>query len=460
MNMYEIFLEILVINILRKGIMHKEDRTILYVEPGSLAEEAGICAGDTLVSINGQDFHDILEYRYLMSEQEVELEVLKADGSIEIITVENEYEDLGIEFREGLICEAQSCRNKCIFCFIDQLPQGMRETVYFKDDDTRLSFLQGNYVTLTNMTDEEIDRLIAMHISPINISVHTTNPELRVEMLKNPNAAKIYDIMKKFAENNIYMNCQIVLCPGYNDKDELSRTIEDMAELYPYVASCSVVPVGLTKYREGLCELKPFDARSSLDTVRQIEEYQKIFKKEFGINLIYAADEFYINAKLTLPKACEYDGFPQIENGVGLIASMQEEFDAAIELVKPKRYSRNIAICTGEISYKFISSLADRLMEKCAGLKIKVYPVKNEFFGGGVNVSGLVTGSDIIRTLLDEPKYDELFIPDSMLRSGEDIFLDDITLLELSQKLDMKITPVYNDGYVFVEKILDTELEF
>lgn len=440
--------------------MRKEDRTISYVEPGSLAEEAGLIAGDTLVKINGHEFHDILEYRYLMSEQEVELEVVKADGTKEIITVENDYEDLGIEFCEELICEAQSCKNKCIFCFIDQLPKGMRETVYFKDDDTRLSFLQGNYVTLTNLTDEEIDRLISMHVSPINISVHTTNPELRVKMLKNPNAAKIYEIMNKFAENNIYMNCQIVLCPGYNDKDELSRTIEDMAMLYPYVASCSVVPVGLTRYREGLCELKAFDGRSSLDVVRQIEEYQKIFKRELGINLIYASDEFYINAKLPIPEASEYDGFPQIENGVGLIASMQEEFDAAIELVKKKKYERNIAICTGEISYNFILSLADRLMEKCAGLKIKVYPVKNEFFGGGVNVSGLVTGGDIIRTLDGEPKYDEIFIPDCMLRDGEDIFLDDITLAELCEKLDMTVTPVYNDGYVFIEKILDTELEF
>ncbi len=460
MNMYVIFLGILVYKGVLGMSMHKEDRTISYVEPGSLAEEAGLCAGDTLVKINGHDFHDILEYRYLMSEQEVEIEVQKADGTTEIITIENDYEDLGIEFREGLIKEAQSCRNKCIFCFIDQLPCGMRETVYFKDDDTRLSFLQGNYVTLTNMTDEEIDRLIKMHVSPINISVHTTNPELRVTMLKNPNAAKIYDIMQKFAQNGIYMNCQIVLCPGYNDKDELDRTICDLARLYPYVASCSVVPVGLTRYREGLCELKAFDGRASLDVVRQIEDYQKTFKKEFGINLIYASDEFYINAKLPVPLASEYDGFPQIENGVGLIASMQEEFDNAVELIKPKKYNRNIAICTGEISYNFISALADRLMTKCDGLKITVYAVKNEFFGGGVNVSGLVTGSDILRTLKDQPKYDELLIPDSMLRDGEDIFLDDITLLELSEKLEMKITPVYNDGYVFVERILDTELEF
>ena len=220
------------------------------------------------------------------------------------------------------------------------------------------------------------------------------------------------------------------------------------------------MPVGLTRYREGLCELKPFDARMSLDVVRQLEDYQKQFKKEFGINLVYAADEFYINAKLAVPKAAEYDGFPQLENGVGLIASMQEEFDSAIELVKPKKYPRNIAVATGEIAYSFIKGLTDRLTAKCDGLKITVYPVKNEFFGGGVNVSGLVTGSDILRTLKNEPMYDALYIPDSMLRDGEDIFLDNVTLAELSDKLKIPVIPVYNDGYEFIEKLLDTELDF
>lgn len=440
--------------------MHNQDRTISYIEPGSLAEEAGIVPGDNLLSINSHSFSDILEYRFLASDAEVELEVEKADGTIEIITIESDYEDLGIEFRQGLIDTPQSCKNKCIFCFIDQLPKGMRETVYFKDDDTRLSFLQGNYVTLTNLTDEEIDRMIEMRISPVNISVHTTNPELRVTMLKNPNAAKIYDIMKKFAANNIYMNCQIVLCPDYNDKAELSRTIRDLAALYPYVTSCSVVPVGLTRYRDGLCPIKPFDARMSLDVVRQIEDFQKEFKKEFGINLIYAADEFYINAKLPIPKATEYDGFPQIENGVGLIASMEEEFEASLELIPNKKFSRKVAIATGEISCGFIKSLAERLMAEASGLEISVFGIKNEFFGGGVNVSGLLTGSDLLKALPDLSEFQELLIPDSMLRDGEDIFLDDITLCELSQKLKIKITPVINDGYTFTEKVLGEELEF
>lgn len=440
--------------------MQRRNTEISYVEPNSLAEEAGLLKGDRILTVNGHEIHDILEYRYLISEPEVVLEVQKADGSREVITIESDYEDLGIEFSEALIAEAKSCKNKCIFCFIDQLPKGMRETVYFKDDDTRLSFLQGNYVTLTNVSDDELSRMIAMHISPINISVHTTNPDLRVKMLKNPNAARIFEIMKLFAAHEISMNCQIVLCPDYNDKEELDRTIRDMASLYPYVMSCSVVPVGLTKCREGLCELKPFDAASSLDTVLQIEGYQRQFRKEFGINLIYAADEFYINAGLPIPKASEYDGFPQIENGVGLIASMQEEFDEAIKLVKRGEYNRNVAVATGEIAFSFIKSLANRLTDACKGLKITVFPIKNEFFGGGVNVTGLVTGSDIMRTIPDASEFDALLISECMLRSGEDIFLDDVTLSELSEKLCVKIIPTQNDGYAFIENILDIQLDF
>ena len=440
--------------------MQKGNTEISYIEPGSLASRAGLSPGDKLLSVNGHEIHDILEYRYLISETEVTIAVEKKNGSKEIITIENDYADLGIELTEALIAEAKSCKNKCIFCFIDQLPKGMRETVYFKDDDTRLSFLQGNYVTLTNVSDEEFSRIVAMHISPINISVHTTNPELRVKMLKNPNAAKIFDIMKMLAAHEIYMNCQIVLCPGYNDKAELDRTICDLASLYPYVISCSVVPVGLTRCREGLCELTPFDARSSLEAVRQIEEYQKKFRKDFGVNLIYASDEFYINAKLPIPKPSEYDGFPQIENGVGLIASMQEEFDEAVKLIPERKYNRNVALATGEIAEGFIKSLAKRLISICDGLKITVFPIKNEFFGGGVNVTGLVTGRDILKTVKNASDFDEMLISECMLRNGEDIFLDDITLSELSEKLDVKVTPTPNDGYAFIENVLGVELEF
>lgn len=438
--------------------MRKADTTIKYVEPRSIAEEAGLEEGDTLVKINGHDFNDILEYRYLTAEYEVTLEVLKKDGTTEIITVENDYEDIGIEFSDGLIDEAQSCRNKCIFCFIDQLPKGMRETVYFKDDDTRLSFLQGNYVTLTNMSDEEIDRLIKMRVSPINVSVHATNPQLRCKMLNNRFAGKCYDIMKKFAKNNIYMNCQIVLCPEINDKKELDRSISDLAALFPYVNSVSVVPVGLTRYREGLYPLTPFTAKSSKAVIEQVEKWQKKLLKKLGTRLIYLSDEFYLNAGTEMPEADEYEGFPQLENGVGLIASMKEEFDAAIKLVN-KKYSRTAAIATGELAAPFIGDLAKRLSDK-TGIKISVYPIKNDFFGGGVNVAGLVTGRDLIAQMTDKPKSDILLIPQSMLRDDDNIFLDDTTVAEVENALNMKIEPVLNDGYEFIEKIIGEELEF
>ena len=328
--------------------MRKVNTTIKYIEPYSIAEDAGIEVGDKLISINGHDFHDILEYRYLTAEYEVTLEILKKDGTTEVITVENDYDDIGIEFEEGLIDEAQSCRNKCIFCFIDQLPKGMRETVYFKDDDTRLSFLQGNYVTLTNMSDEEIDRLIKMRVSPINVSVQATNPELRCKMLNNRFAGKCYDIMKKFAANNIYMNCQIVLCPEINDGKELDRSISELAALFPNVNSVSIVPVGLTRYRDGLYPLKPFTKETSAQTIKQVETWQKKLYDKLGTRLIYLSDEFYLNAELPIPDAEVYEGFPQLENGVGLIASMAEEFDSAIKLVKNKKYDRNVTLVTGE----------------------------------------------------------------------------------------------------------------
>lgn len=440
--------------------MRKADTTISYVEPDSLAAQAQIEAGDVLVSVNGHDFYDILEYRYLTSEYEITLEVLKKDGLTEIITIENNYEDIGIEFSEGLIDEAHSCTNKCIFCFIDQLPKGMRETVYFKDDDTRLSFLQGNYVTLTNMSDEEIDRLIKMRVSPINISVHATEPELRKMMLNNRFAGKCYDIMKKFAANGIYMNCQIVLCPEINDGAHLKRTLNDLAALYPYVGSISVVPVGLTRCREGLYPIKPFTAQSSRETIEFVTAIQKDFFEKLGTRLVYLSDEFYVNAELSVPGPEEYEGFPQIENGVGLIASMREEFDAALGLLAKKQRSRYVSIATGEIAYKFISELARKIESECEGVKIDVYAIKNEFFGGGVTVSGLVCGCDIIAQMRGRINTDTLLIPHSMLRDEDNIFLDDTTVEDVEKALNVKIIPVINDGYEFIEKILDEELEF
>lgn len=438
---------------------HKVNTTVGFVEADSPAQEAGITPGDKILKINGHEFYDILEYRYLSSEYELTLEVLKSNGSVEIITIETDYEDLGIEFENELVDEAQSCSNKCIFCFIDQLPKGMRKTVYFKDDDTRLSFLQGNYVTLTNMSAEDIDRLISMRVSPINISVHTTNPELRCKMLTNRFAGNLYDVMKKFAKNKIYMNCQIVACPDINDGAELDRSISDLAQLYPYVNSVSVVPVGLTRYREGLYPLRLFTPEEAKRLIDQVHAHQKKLLKSLGTRLIYLSDEFYLNAGFPIPMPEEYEGFPQIENGVGLISSMEEEFSSALKMVKSAPRNRKVSIATGELAYQFIAGLSQRLGD-ISGIYADVYPIKNNFFGGGVNVSGLVCGCDIINQLKDKPLAPVLLIPYSMLRGDDPIFLDDTTVEDVEQALNVKIVPVYNDGYEFIEKVLDEELEF
>ncbi len=440
--------------------MKKINTTVLDVEKNSPAHRAGIKKGYKILKINGHEFHDILEYRFLISEYEVTLDIEKTDGEIFKTTLVSDYSDPGIIFEDELIREAQSCTNKCIFCFIDQLPKNMRETVYFKDDDARLSFLQGNYVTLTNMTDEEIDRLIAMRISPINISVHTTNPALREMMLSNRFAGKCYSVMKKLAENEICMNCQIVLCPGINDKKELSRSLYDMEALFPYVQSVSVVPVGLTAHREGLYPLTPFDFEKCSEVVEQVSKLQEEFLEKHGSRIVYLSDEFYIGANREIPEASDYEGFPQLENGVGLIASMSEEFEHAITLIKEKNRNRHISIATGELAAPFIKEISKRLEDAAPGIKIDVFAIKNNFFGGGVNVAGLVCGCDIIEQLKDKQVASELFIPYSMLRDDDDIFLDDTTVFDVEKALNTKITPVFNDGYDFIEKILGEELEF
>lgn len=433
---------------------------ILRIEPESLADMAGIEPGDRLMLLNGHEVRDVLEYRYLMSEYEITVTIQKKNGDVEEITIENDYEDIGIEFESGLMDNAKSCTNKCIFCFIDQLPKGMRETVYFKDDDTRLSFLQGNYVTLTNMKEDELQRMIDMHVSPINISVHTTNPELRVKMLNNRFAGKVYDIMKRFSKNNIHMNCQIVLCPGYNDEKELDRTITDIAKLYPYVDSLAIVPVGLTAHREGLCKLCEFDSLGAKRVIEQVGKYQKKYLKKFGTRLVYLSDEFYLKADLSLPKPEEYEGFPQLENGVGLIPGMEEEFSEAILRIAQKKRNRRVSLATGELAYDFIKSMTERMERAAPGFSADVFAVKNEFFGGGVNVAGLVCGGDIIKQLKGRIATKELFIPQVMLRDDDEIFLDDVTVADLENALDVKVSAVLNDGYDFVEKLLGEELEF
>ena len=427
------------------------------VVPDSIGQEAGIEPGDVIIGINGEQIFDILEYKFLTSEEELEIEVQKANGEIEVIEVYNEeYEDLGLIFENPLIDKAKSCSNKCIFCFIDQLPKNMRRTVYFKDDDSRLSFLQGNYVTLTNMSDEDIDRIIRFRLSPINISVHTTNPDLRVMMLGNPTAGTLLERMRKLAEANIQMNCQIVLCRNINDGVELDRSLEDLTGMFPHVNSISVVPVGLTRHRDKLFELEKFDGQSADEVIFQLNDWQKRSIKKYGSRIVFLADEFYLLAKKTIPPYEEYEGFPQIENGVGLIASMKEEFNDEISNVVNFEYGqvRQVSIATGTAAKDFIESLTQTLERRFKGLKVNVYPIENEFFGKNVNVAGLVTGGDIIKQLADKVLGTELFIPVSMLRSDRDLFLDDTRIEDVEQKLKIKLSVIENDGYDFIHKIL------
>ncbi len=429
---------------------------------GSIAQEAGIQKGDIIYKVNNEIVHDILEYEFLTAEEEFELEIIKLDGSIEIISIINEgYEEIGIAFENPLIDKAKYCSNKCIFCFIDQLPKDMRKTLYFKDDDSRLSFLQGNYVTLTNMSDDEIERIIRFRLSPINISVHTTNKELRVKMLGNPKAGMIINQMRKLAEAEITMNCQIVLCRDINDEKELERTLHDLTSLHPYVNSISIVPVGLSQYRDKLFPLKSFNKNTAVKVICQVEKWQEKMLQRFGTRVVFLGDEFYILADKELPYHEYYEDFPQIENGVGLIASMQYEFDKAITtLALPEEpINRKISIATGKIAKPFIQSLCDKLEAVIAGLKINVYAIENKFFGEKVTVAGLVTGGDLIKQLKDKELGDELLIPVTMLRSDRDIFLDDISIEDVENELEIKVTLVENDGRDFIQKVMQMEVE-
>lgn len=428
---------------------------IKRVMKGSIADEIGLEPGDVILKINNNEVKDILDYRFLMSDEEILLTVLTKQGEEVEVEIEKEvYEDLGVEFESGLIDGAKSCANRCIFCFIDQLPKGMRETLYFKDDDTRLSFFQGNYVTFTNLSDHEIDRLIKMRISPINVSVHTTNPELRVEMLKHKNAGRIVEIMKKFADNNIVMNAQIVLCPTFNDGIELERTLSDLLSLGEAVKSVSVVPIGKTKYRDGLCSIPSVTKEGAIDVIKTIEKWQNKALDKIGTRLFFASDEFYLKAEKTIPREEEYEGFPQIENGVGLIASMREEFFRALEEDYEMEKPAHVSIATGAAAYNFIKSIAKTAEERYNKLKVDVYKIVNNFFGEEITVTGLLCGCDIISQLKGMDLGDRLIISKSMLRDSTDVLLDDVTVKDIENELKVKIKAIENDGYEFLEALL------
>lgn len=433
------------------------NNVISKVYKDSIADELGIEVGDLLISINGEPIHDIIEYRFLLSDEYLEVEIQKQNREVYIYEIEKDYDDdLGIEFTNPIIDKAKSCRNKCVFCFIDQLPKGMRETLYFKDDDSRLSFLQGNFVTLTNMSEEDINNIIKYRISPINISVHTTNPELRKTMIKNKFAGNLYSIMERLAEAQIQMNCQIVLCPGYNDKEELERTVSDLTKLYPYVNSAAAVPVGITKHREHLPNLEIFNEKTAGETIDQVDKLQKKYLKELGTRFIFLSDEFYIMANRKLLDYDEYEGFIQFENGVGMISKFEREIKDYLENLSEDHKSKikKVSIATGHSAYEFMCEMAKCIMEKCPNVQIDVYKIINNFFGDTITVSGLVTATDIIDQLKDKNLGETLYIPRSMLKADEEIFLDNITLENLSDIMGLEVVPCLNEGKDFIDNIL------
>ena len=420
---------------------------IFGVEPHSLAQRAGMAPHDKLISINGHDITDVLDFRFYETNTHLTVVFEKPDGErCEEKIIKAQYGSLGLEFETYLMDRQRSCRNKCVFCFIDQLPKGMRETLYFKDDDARLSFLFGNYITLTNIDDREIDRIIAMHISPINISVHTMNPELRCKMMNNRFAGDALRHMRRLAEHNIRINCQIVLCPGLNDGAELEYTLSEMFGLGECLQSVACVPVGLTRYREGLYPLVPYDRDAARGVLEILEQWGEQFREARGSRTVFPSDEFYLIAERELPPYEFYEDFPQIENGVGMLRDLEEEFLWALEDTPSRAVHRRVTIPTGEAAFDFLNRLFDAAREKFPGLEINLVPVHNDFFGGTVDVTGLLVGQDLVRRLRQETLGDEILIPNAMLMADEDVFLDDMTLDTLSEELGVRAKRMQKDA--------------
>lgn len=423
------------------------------VEKGSPAYKAGIKPGELLLSINGNVIVDVLDYRFYQNESRLAVTVLRKNGKEKTFQIKKgEYDELGLDFETYLMDKQRSCRNNCIFCFIDQLPPGMRETLYFKDDDSRLSFLFGNYITLTNLTEHEISRIIKMHISPVNISVHTTNPELRVKMMKNRFAGETLSIIGRLNDAGIEMNCQLVLVPGYNDGEELERSLRDLTA-YEQIACVAAVPVGLTRYREGLTPIEPFNEQTAADVIDIIDRFGETCIQKYGERRVYAADEFYLTAKREIPDADYYGSFPQLENGVGMWSLFRDEAQRALEDTDPPVQARTLSCATGVAAAELIRSVAGQAEKKWENLTCRVYAITNRFFGERITVTGLVTGGDLIEQLTGQPLGEELFIPANMLRSERDMFLDDVTVEDVEQRLGIKVVVIEAGGADFVEAL-------
>lgn len=438
--------------------MKENKHRIKKVEPGSIADEMGLLPGEEMLAVNGQEIEDVFDYHYLTNEEYMELTVRKSDGEEWILEIEKDYdEDLGITFESGLMDEYRSCRNNCIFCFIDQMPEGMRETLYFKDDDSRLSFLQGNYVTLTNMSDHDIDRIIQYHLAPINISFHTTNPKLRCSMLNNRFAGDIFPKVQRLYEAGIEMNGQIVLCKGINDGKELEQSIRDLSGYLPHLKSVSVVPVGLTRHRDGLYHLEPFQREDAQQVLDIIHSWQEKLCPEYGLHFIHGSDEWYILAGQEFPEEDTYDGYLQLENGVGMLRLLETEIMEALSLCKGDSRSRNISIATGSLAAPYIKEYVEKIRGKYPDIQVNVYPIENRFFGDYITVSGLLTGQDMKEQLKGKDLGEKLLIPCNMLRQGENVFLDDVTVEELEQVLKVSIGVVDEAGEEFVKAVVEED---
>ena len=430
------------------------EHIISSVAPGSIAQEMGIEPGDRLLEVNGKSPEDVFDYRYLMNEEEILVLIRKANGEEWELDIENDYQDLGLTFENGLMSDYKSCHNKCVFCFIDQMPKGMRETLYFKDDDSRLSFLQGNYVTLTNMKDKDIERIIKFKLAPINISVQTTNPELRCKMLHNRFAGEALKKIDRLYEAGTPMNGQVVMCKNLNDGDELDRTIRDLTKYIPCMESVSVVPVGLSKYRDGLYPLEPITAEDAAKTIDIIEKWQKKVYAEHGIHFIHASDEFYILAGRELPEEERYDGYIQLENGVGMIRLMTTEVHEALDELEGDEEEEELSIATGKLAAVYLAGFLEEIKKKFPNRKVHLYPIRNDFFGEMITVAGLITGQDLIAQLKDKPLGSRLLLPECMFRSGEEVFLDDITRQEVENALQVSVNIVKSSGQDFVNAVL------
>lgn len=434
--------------------MSKRGHVIKAVDTGSIAEELELEPGDEVLSIDGHELEDIFDYEYYVNSESILMTVRKKNGEEWELEIENQYEDLGLTFENGLMSEYRTCRNNCIFCFIDQMPPGMRDTLYFKDDDSRLSFLQGNYVTLTNMSEHDIARIIEFKLAPINISVHTTNPELRCRMLHNRFAGEALSKIDRLYEAGVSMNGQIVLCKGVNDKEELERTISDLSKYLPYMESVSIVPVGVSKFRDGLFPLSPIEKEDAVSVLEIVERWQKKLYKEYGSHFIHASDEFYILAERPMPEETRYDGYIQLENGVGMLRLLETEVKDALKEESAVDAAEELSIATGTLAAPFIEQHARLVSDKFPGRTIHVYPIVNHFFGEQITVAGLITGQDLIAQLKGKPLGKRLLLPECMFRSGEEVFLDDLTRQDVQNALQVQVDIVKSSGQDFVNAVL------